>query len=99
LEEGIIAAGAILHYLEETEHKKIDHIASISRIEEEKYVWMDKFTIRNLELVYPQQEGGIPLIQILDKTLTPMGSRQIKKWMVLPVKDKAVIDERLQVVE
>jgi len=99
LEEGIIAAGAILHYLEETEHKKIDHIASISRIEEEKYVWMDKFTIRNLELVYPQQEGGIPLIQILDKTLTPMGSRQIKKWMVLPVKDKAVIEERLQVVE
>jgi len=99
LEEGIIAAGAILHYLEETEHKKIEHIASISRIEEEKYVWMDKFTIRNLELVYPQQEGGIPLIQILDKTLTPMGSRQIKKWMVLPVKDKAVIEERLQVVE
>ena len=99
LEEGIIAAGAILHYLEETEHKKIEHIASISRIEEEKYVWMDKFTIRNLELVYPQQEGGIPLIQILDKTLTPMGSRQIKKWMVLPVKDKAVIEERLQIVE
>lgn len=99
LEEGIIAAGAILHYLAETEHKKIEHIASISRIEEEKYVWMDKFTIRNLELVYPQQEGGIPLIQILDKTLTPMGSRQIKKWMVLPVKDKAVIEERLQIVE
>jgi DNA mismatch repair protein MutS len=99
LEEGIIAAGAILHYLEETEHKKIEHIASISRIEEEKYVWMDKFTIRNLELVYPQQEGGIPLIQILDKTLTPMGSRQIKKWMVLPVKDKAIIEERLQIVE
>ncbi|WNB17878.1 DNA mismatch repair protein MutS [Marivirga arenosa] len=99
LEEGIIAAGAILHYLEETEHKKIEHIASISRIEEEKYVWMDKFTIRNLELVYPQQEGGIPLIQVLDRTLTPMGSRQIKKWMVLPVKDKAVIEERLKVVE
>jgi DNA mismatch repair protein MutS len=99
IEEGIVAAGAILHYLAETEHNEVDHIASISRIEEEKYVWMDKFTIRNLELVYPQQEGGIPLISILDETLTPMGSRMIKKWMVLPMKDKNVIDERLLIVE
>lgn len=99
LEHGIIAAGAILYYLEETEHKEVKHIASISRIAEEKYVWLDKFTIRNLELVFPQQEGGIPLIQILDQTVTPMGSRLMKKWMVLPLKEKAQIEERLRVVE
>src|SRR5690554_4680930 len=99
LEHGIIASGAILYYLEETEHKEVKHIASISRIAEEKYVWLDKFTIRNLELVYAQQEGGIPLIQILDQTVTPMGSRLMKKWMVLPLKEKAQIDERLKVVE
>ena len=99
IEEGIIASGAILHYLEETEHKEIKHIASISRIEEDKYVWLDKFTIRNLELVFPQQEGGVPLIDIMDDTYTPMGSRMIKKWMVLPLKDKTVIDERLSIVE
>src|SRR5690554_371155 len=99
LEHGIIAAGAILYYLEETEHKEVKHIASISRIAEEKYVWLDKFTIRNLELVYSQQEGGIPLIQILDQTVTPMGSRLMKKWMVLPLKEKAQIEERLKVVE
>lgn len=99
LEHGIVAAGAILYYLEETEHKEVKHIASISRIAEEKYVWLDKFTIRNLELVYAQQEGGIPLIQILDQTVTPMGSRLMKKWMVLPLKEKAQIDERLKVVE
>ncbi|MEX2593586.1 MAG: DNA mismatch repair protein MutS [Anditalea sp.] len=99
LEHGIIAAGAILYYLEETEHKEVKHIASISRIAEEKYVWLDKFTIRNLELVFPQQEGGIPLIHILDQTVTPMGSRLMKKWMVLPLKEKAPIEERLRVVE
>lgn len=99
LEHGIIAAGAILYYLEETEHKEVKHIASISRIAEEKYVWLDKFTIRNLELVYPQQDGGIPLINILDHTVTPMGSRMLKKWMVLPLKEKEPIEERLKVVE
>src|SRR5690554_4686411 len=99
LEHGIIASGAILYYLEETEHKEVKHIASISRIAEEKYVWLDKFTIRNLELVYSQQEGGILLIQILDQTVTPMGSRLMKKWMVLPLKEKAQIEERLKVVE
>jgi len=96
---GIIAAGAILYYLEETEHKEIQHISSISRIAEEKYVWLDKFTIRNLELVFPQHEGGIPLIQILDQTITPMGSRMMKKWMVLPLKEKSQIEERLNVVD
>lgn len=99
LEQGIIAAGAVLYYLEETEHKEVKHIASISRIAEEKYVWLDKFTIRNLELVYSQQEGGIPLIQILDQTVTPMGSRLMKKWMVLPLKEKDLIEERLKVVD
>lgn len=99
LEHGIIAAGAVLFYLEETEHKEVKHIAAISRIAEEKYVWLDKFTIRNLELVYPQQDGGIPLISILDHTVTPMGSRMMKKWMVLPLKEKEPIEERLKVVE
>lgn len=98
-QDGIIAAGAILYYLEETEHKEIQHISSISRIAEEKYVWLDKFTIRNLELVFPQHEGGIPLIQILDQTITPMGSRMMKKWMVLPLKEKSLIEERLNVVD
>ena len=99
IESGIIAAGAILYYLEETEHKEIQHISSISRIAEEKYVWLDKFTIRNLELVFPQHEGGVPLINILDQTVTPMGSRMMKKWMVLPLKEKSAIEERLNVVD
>ncbi|EAZ81820.1 DNA mismatch repair protein MutS [Algoriphagus machipongonensis] len=98
-ELGTVAAGAVLHYLEETEHKEIQHISAISRIAEEKYVWLDKFTIRNLELVYPQHEGGVPLIQILDQTVTPMGSRMMKKWMVLPLKEKTAIEERLNVVD
>ncbi len=97
--EAIIAAGAILHYLEATEHKDTQHIASISRIDEDKYVWLDKFTIRNLELVASPFEGGVPLIQILDQTVTPMGSRQLRKWMVLPLKEKIQIDERLAVVD
>lgn len=95
----IIAAGGILYYLEDTEHKELGHISAISRIEEDKYVWLDKFTIRNLELVYPQHEGGVPLIDILDHTLTPMGSRTLKRWMVLPLKEKARIDERLAIVD
>jgi DNA mismatch repair protein MutS len=99
LPDAIIAAGAVLQYLEATEHRDTQHIAAISRIDEEKYVWLDKFTIRNLELVAPQQEGGVPLIQILDQTVTPMGSRQLRKWMVLPLKDKVAIDERLDTVE
>ena len=96
---GIIAAGAVLRYLEETEHKKIKHIASISRIEEDKYVWLDRFTIRNLELLEPQQEEGVPLIHVLDKTVTPMGARLMKKWVVLPLKDIHAIQRRLDVVE
>jgi DNA mismatch repair protein MutS len=99
LNEAIIAAGAVLHYLEATEHKATHHIASLSRIDEDSYVWLDKFTIRNLELVNAQQEGGVPLLQILDQSITPMGSRQLRRWMVLPLKDKAGIEERLQMVE
>ncbi|HZY80417.1 MAG TPA: DNA mismatch repair protein MutS [Cyclobacteriaceae bacterium] len=97
--DAVIAAGSILHYLEATEHKDVHHISSISRIDEDKYVWMDKFTIRNLELVTPQNEGGVPLLQILDCTVTPMGSRQLRKWMILPLKEKQAIEERLQVVD
>ncbi|WP_234364192.1 DNA mismatch repair protein MutS [Lunatibacter salilacus] len=98
LPQGIVAAGAILYYLEETEHKEVKHIAAISRIAEEKYVWLDKFTIRNLELIHAQQEGGVPLIQILDHTHTPMGSRMMKKWLVLPLKEKEPIEERQKIV-
>ncbi|HEY5691215.1 MAG TPA: DNA mismatch repair protein MutS [Cyclobacteriaceae bacterium] len=99
MQEAIIAAGAILHYLEATEHKDTHHISSISRIDEDKYVWLDKFTIRNLEIVSPQQDGGVPLIQILDRTVTAMGSRQLRKWMILPLKEMSAIEERLSVVE
>ena len=95
---GIVAAGVIIHYLKETEHKEIGHIGRITRLEEEKYVWLDRFTIRNLELIYAQQEGGVPLIQILDHTLTPMGARLLRKWVVLPLKEKKPIEERLNTV-
>ena len=97
--EAISAAGAVLFYLEDTEHKEVSHLSAISRIEEERYVWLDKFTIRNLELVGAQQTDGIPLIEILDHTLTPMGSRMLRKWMVLPLKNKETISGRLEVVE
>ncbi|RXK49834.1 DNA mismatch repair protein MutS [Aquirufa rosea] len=91
---GIIAAGVILHYLAETEHKQVAHISSIQRIDEEKYVWLDRFTIRNLELIHPSQEGGVPLIKLLDQTLTAMGGRLLRKWMVLPLKQLEEIKER-----
>ncbi|HEY3404514.1 MAG TPA: DNA mismatch repair protein MutS [Ohtaekwangia sp.] len=97
--EAIIAAGAILHYLDDTEHKDTSHISSISRIDEDKYVWLDKFTIRNLEIVHSQHDGGVPLIDVLDRTVTPMGSRQLRKWMILPLKEKPAIDERLNMVD
>jgi DNA mismatch repair protein MutS len=97
--ESIIAAGAILHYLEDTEHKDTSHISSISRLDEDRYVWLDKFTIRNLEIVQAQHDGGTPLIEVLDRTVTPMGSRQLRKWMILPLKEKAAIEERLFIVD
>ena len=99
MNEAIIASGAILHYLEATEHRNINHIASISRIDEDKYVWMDKFTIRNLEIVSSHNEGGVPLLHVLDHTVTPMGSRNLRKWMILPLKERHSIEERLNVVQ
>ncbi|MEQ8473023.1 MAG: DNA mismatch repair protein MutS [Marinoscillum sp.] len=95
----IIAGGAILFYLEETEHKEVKHIGQLSRIDEQQYVWLDKFTIRNLELVHPSQSDGTALIDIMDNTQTPMGSRLLRKWMVLPLKNKEQIDRRLSTVE
>ncbi|MEQ9424271.1 MAG: DNA mismatch repair protein MutS [Cyclobacteriaceae bacterium] len=99
LNQAVVAAGAILFYLEDTEHKEINHISSVGRIDQDRYVWLDKFTIRNLELLHPQQPDGVSLIDVIDQTVTPMGSRMIKKWLVLPLKEKALIDERLEIVE
>ncbi|MCS6967148.1 MAG: DNA mismatch repair protein MutS [Cytophagales bacterium] len=99
LSAGIIAAGAVLYYLEVTEHKEIKHISSISRIEEAGYVWLDRFTLRNLELLSPQQEGGVSLLEVLDQTQTPMGARLLKKWIALPLCDKHKIDQRLEAVD
>ncbi|MFH6983245.1 DNA mismatch repair protein MutS [Marinoscillum luteum] len=99
MRSGIIAAGAILFYLEETEHKEVKHIGQLSRIDEQQYVWLDKFTIRNLELIQPSQGDGTALIDILDNTQTPMGSRLLRKWMVLPLKNKEQIERRHLTVE
>ena len=99
LAEGITSAGAVLHYLNETEHREVGHITRVNRIEEERYVWLDRFTIRNLELVQSQQVEGVPLIDIVDRTKTPMGARLLKKWLILPLKELAPIQERLDAVE
>ncbi|MBM3418727.1 MAG: DNA mismatch repair protein MutS, partial [Bacteroidetes bacterium] len=99
LEDGVIASGAILHYLNENKHTKLGHITALSRIEEEKYVWLDRFTIRNLELVYSVNDNAITLAQILDQTSTPMGGRLLKRWMVLPLKDRVAVEERLEIVD
>src|SRR5690606_8676469 len=87
LEQGIVAAGAALHYLGETQHDKVKHLTSISRIEEDKYVWLDRFTIRNLELLYSPNEQADTLLGIMDQTISPMGSRMLKRWIALPLKD------------
>lgn len=96
---GITAAGAILQYLDLTEHRELKHITSISRVEEEKYVWLDKFTIRNLELFHSPGEGSKSLIDVIDKTVSPPGSRLLKRWLALPLKDINAIDERLDLTE
>ena len=96
---GIIAAGAALHYIYETQNHKIQHITKISRIEEDLYVWLDKFTIRNLELIHSSNENAVTLLDVLDETQTPMGSRMLRKWILMPLKEKSLIDERLSVVE
>lgn len=96
---GVIAAGATLYYLDLTQHHNIKHITSISRLDEDRFVWLDKFTIRNLELFYSVNEGAKTLIDIIDKTLSPMGGRLLKKWVALPLKDTKPIAERQNVVE
>ena len=99
LRTGIIACGAVLKYLEETLHNNIGHIATISRIEEDKYVRLDSFTIRNLELVHSSNEDGKSLLQIIDKTSSPMGARLLRRWLLFPLKDAKAINARLDVVD
>lgn len=99
LASGTVASGAVMHYLDITQHKQIDHITSLQRIEEERYVRLDRFTIRNLELVQPLNEGGKSLLDVLDRTVTPMGSRMLRRWMVFPLKDLQKINARQEVVE
>ncbi len=98
LRDGIAAAGAILQYLHDNQHRDLHHIGGLARLEEDKYVWLDRFTIRNLELTEAQHPEGVPLIQILDQTLTPMGARLLRKWVVLPLKDVAQIRRRQDTV-
>ena len=99
LNNGIVAAGAILQYLEITQHTQINHITSLARIEEDKYVRMDRFTIRSLELIAPMNEDGSSLLNVIDNTITPMGGRMLRRWMVFPLKDEKPINERLDVVD
>ena len=99
LNNGIVAAGSILQYLEITQHTHINHITSLARIEEDKYVRMDRFTIRSLELIAPMNEDGSSLLNVIDNTITPMGGRMLRRWMVFPLKDEKPINERLDVVD
>jgi len=99
LDAGIIAAGAIIHYLAENQHDRLGHISAIARIEEERFVWLDRFTIRNLEMISSTNENATTLIEILDNTKTAMGGRMMKRWMVLPLKDIKPIQDRLDAVE
>jgi DNA mismatch repair protein MutS len=98
LELAQVAAGSVLHYVATTENTNLKHISAIARIEPDRYVWLDKFTIRNLEMIYSAHETGTPLIKILDKTVSPMGARLLKKWVVLPLKNKKPIEARLEMV-
>jgi|TARA_R110000737_G_scaffold352647_2_gene399554 DNA mismatch repair protein MutS len=98
LDQGQIAAGSALHYLSSTQNNNLKHIRSINRIQSEEYVWLDRFTIRNLELVSTVHETGIPLIQVLDKTVSPMGARMLRKWVLLPLMSETAIEARLDMV-
>jgi len=98
LQHGVIASGAILHYLQETQHKQLQHINTLKRIAEEEYIWMDRFTIRNLELYQSSNLNAVTLLQIIDKTISPMGGRLLKRWLALPLKNKEKIQQRHQVV-
>ena len=96
---GIVAAGVALHYLNETEHRNLQHISTLSRIEEDRFMWLDRFTIRNLELIGSLNENAVTLSDVLDHTSSPMGARLLKRWIVMPLKDKKSIQERLNVVD
>ncbi len=95
----IIAAGVALHYLNETEHRNLQHISSIARIEEDRFMWLDRFTIRNLELIDSPNENAVTLVDVLDQTSSPMGARMLRRWIVMPLKERKPIEERLNVVE
>lgn len=95
---GVVACGAVLQYLDDTHHEKLGHVSRLRRIEEDNHVWLDRFTIRNLELISPSGDGGTSLLQIIDRTISPMGSRLMKRWLVLPLKTKKAIDQRLEAV-
>ncbi|MBC7565344.1 MAG: DNA mismatch repair protein MutS [Pedobacter sp.] len=99
LQAGIVAAGVVLHYLNDTEHRNLKHISAISRLEEDKYVWLDRFTIRNLELVSSPHDNAVTLFEVLDQTSTPMGARLLYKWIIMPLKELKPIKERLGMVE
>ena len=99
LHNGVTASGAILQYLDMTQHTHIGHITSLARIEEERFVRLDKFTIRSLELLQPMQDGGASLMDVIDRTVTPMGARMLKRWTVFPLKEERLINERLDIVE
>lgn len=99
MQSGIIAAGAALHYLAETQHDKVGHICRLSRVEEDHYVWLDKFTVRNLEILNSPNDEATTLLKVLDQTVSPMGSRLMRRWLVLPLKDKQPVVERHDVVE
>ena len=99
LKNGVVASGAVLHYLEVTLHTQIKHITTLSRIEEERYVRLDRYTVRSLELVHPMNEGGKSLLDVIDKTISPMGARLLKRWVVFPLKEVRAINERLDIVE
>ena len=99
LDMGIIAAGAVLYYLQDTQHDRTQNICRLSRVERDRYVWLDRFTVRNLELVASSNDGARTLLDVLDHTLTPMGSRLLRRWMLLPLKEIAAIEERLGVVD
>lgn len=95
----VVAAGVALHYLNETEHRNLQHISSVSRIEEDRFMWLDRFTIRNLELIGSANENAVSLVDVLDKTCSPMGARLLRKWIIMPLKELKPIQERLDVVE
>jgi DNA mismatch repair protein MutS len=99
LHEGIIASGAVLHYLSETQHHKLEHISVINRISEDNYVWMDRFTIRNLELYHSTSVNAVTLLDVIDSTISPMGGRLLKRWLALPLKDIDLIRKRHEIVK